>query len=1088
MRLQRILPLAALAAILMSSWTLAAQLTTARSRIVERIDESQLTRLSGNTHPLARAKYDTGRVNSDLKMTGLVLVLSRSKEQQAAFDAYSASLYDPNSPNFHKWMTPEEQGANFGPSLSDITTITNWLAGKGFSVDEVAKSHMSIRFSGTAGQVESAFHTEIHNLNVNGELHIANMSDPQIPTALAPAIVGIKALHNFFPRPQHHLGKVAARDQQTGHWMHIDSASTGAVSNTVANLLSKDGRSGVLPQFSINDSTNGQYEDVTPYDFATIYNVAPLWTAGYDGTGQKIAIAGTSGIRTADVATFRSSFGLPTSSSVNTPINISGNNQAVTVCTDTTGKVPYSSNPCELDDQIENALDVEWSGAVAKNAQIVLVSSYPESASDDTLYDSESYIINHVADSTSSVYGAKVMSVSYGLCELGMGTSGNVEYYNLWQTAYTAGIAVFVSTGDTGAAVCDAGDTSSTPALYGTNVNGMASTPYNTAVGGTDFNWGFWNSTDSHATYWNSSNATNGSNAKGYIPEVPWNGTCTNPLILGYMNTQLGTSYSAATMCNDIYTQAVYSSDSNTESWLESLLVPAGGSGGMSNCVANDSSNTSSCASQTTTGSSYGSLTLYADGWPKPSWQSGVTGIPADGVRDLPDVSFFASDGINGSAYLICVSDNHACTYSSTAETTTYYSEVGGTSASTPAMAGVMALINHKAGATQGNPNRELYSLAAAQTYSSCSTESVSSSCYFNDIDTGTIAMPCDYVDLSPNCSGNSGSYVGVQTGYSSTTGYDLVTGLGSLNVYNVANAWSGSTTVSILTPTVTVTPSTQSVSTSTAASVKVTLSGSSSAESYPAGVVSLTAGSTVLGSGTLSSGSYTFTIAAGALSAGSYTLTASYGGDSYYTSGSGTASLTETSSSGSAYSINLSPTSGSLSRSGSTTSASSTISLNSSTSYTGNVSLSCSVSTTLSSYSYAPTCSVSSAKVAMTAGTAASTPTLSVYITTTSALDYPALPGRNWKALGGGAVLALLFFVSVPMRWKKWKSLVGALLLAVAFGLVSGCSGSTSGSSSGGGSSSGTTAGSYTITVTGTGDDSNKTTATATYTLTVGS
>jgi subtilase family serine protease len=822
-------------------------------RIVDKIDESNLVTLKGNTHPLAKAKYDTGRVSSSLPMSGLVLVLSRDAAQQAAFEKFVASQYDSSSPNFHHWLTPEQVGENFGPSETDITTISNWLAGHGFTVDEVSKNRLSIRFSGTAAQVESAFHTEIHNLEVKGVAHIANMSDPQIPAALGSTVVGVKALHNFFPRPLHHLGNTVTRDTATGKWKRSTTASSGA---TPAALKA----SGVRPQFGVNGTYEGTsylVEDVAPYDFATIYNVLPLWNAGIDGTGETIAIAGTSSIKTSDVTTFRSTFGLPTTGTANTPKLQSGNSEALNVCTSTS-----SSALCTIDDQIENALDVEWSGSVAKNAQIVLVSSYPSSSSDDGLYDSESYIVNHISDSSSPVYGARIMNVSYGECELGNGTAGNVEYYNLWQTAASEGIAVFVASGDSGAAACDQGMDSEYgvpwPAEYGLSVSGLASTPYNTAVGGTDFNWCSLTATECTASpYWNSTNnSTTGASAIGYIPEVPWNDSCASSLSVdflesyfsGYTYTMSGSATSvtdAETGCNAVvyYEQDIYQSDSE----LLDIVDTVGGGGGKSNCVVNDGTNVSSCITSTaSTGSSYGSITLYEDGWPKPSWQSGVTGIPTDGVRDVPDVSFFASDGfLSSSAYLICVSDEAACTYSSKTEPSAQ--EVGGTSVATPAMAGVMALINQKAGTTQGNPNAELYTLAAAQTYGNCSAESVttSSTCYFNDIDTGNNATPCDdgYYNngtASPNCTvthTGDADGIGILTGYSAGTGYDLATGLGSLNVYNVVEAWPASSTK---TATYTLSASTASPSTvspGSSATSTITLNGSNS---Y-AGTVTLT-------------------------------------------------------------------------------------------------------------------------------------------------------------------------------------------------------------------------------------------------------
>jgi len=212
---------------------MAQQFAAPTVRIVNRIDESSLVTLKGNTHPAANAKNDVGRVSPTLPMTDLILVLSRDPAQQAAFDKFVASQYDPASPDFHQWLTPEQVGANFGPAESDVTSITNWLSGHGFSVDQVTKDRLSIRFSGTAAQVESAFHTEIHNLTVRGVAHIGNMSDPQIPAALAPVVVGVKALHNFFPRPLHRMGSKVTRDAATGKWARIGNAITPAAARSV---------------------------------------------------------------------------------------------------------------------------------------------------------------------------------------------------------------------------------------------------------------------------------------------------------------------------------------------------------------------------------------------------------------------------------------------------------------------------------------------------------------------------------------------------------------------------------------------------------------------------------------------------------------------------------------------------------------------------------------------------------------------------------------------------------------------------------------------------------------------------------------
>ena len=197
MRLARSLSLPALAFPLLCggaamAQAVAAHLVAPTVRIINPINENDLVTLKGNTHPLANAKTDRGRVRPDLPMTDLILVLSRSPEEQTAFDKFVESQYTPGSVNFHHWLTPEQVGTEFGVSATDIATISIWLSAHGFSIGEVTKDRLSIRFSGTAAQVESTFHTEIHNLEVKGVQHIGNMSDPQIPAALTPAVVGVK--------------------------------------------------------------------------------------------------------------------------------------------------------------------------------------------------------------------------------------------------------------------------------------------------------------------------------------------------------------------------------------------------------------------------------------------------------------------------------------------------------------------------------------------------------------------------------------------------------------------------------------------------------------------------------------------------------------------------------------------------------------------------------------------------------------------------------------------------------------------------------------------------------------------------------
>jgi len=924
----RFLPLCVLASALLSSTALMAQQFAPTVRIVEKIDDSQLVTLKGNTHPAASAKNDRGRVSGSLPMTDLILVLSRSPEQQAAFDKFVTSQYDSSSPSFHQWLTPDQVGAQYGAHETDIATITNWLTGHGFTVSQVTKDHLSIRFSGTAAQVESAFHTEIHNLEVKGVAHIGNMSDPQIPEALSPVVVGVKALHNFFPKPLHRMGSGVTRDSASGKWMRNGSR----VADTAKLSLGEKAKAGLhgqaaRPQFGIPvsaNSGNNSYlvEDVGPYDFAAIYNILPLWNKGIDGTGQTIAIAGTSDVNENDIDTFRTFFGLPAYTSAEKPQIVHPNPSLPGG--DDPGICTNASTTCSLDDLEENSLDVEWTGSIAPHAQIILVTALSQSATDDSLYDAESYIVDNVT--------ARSVNVSYGECELGEGTSGNTQYNTLWQDAASEGIAVFVAAGDSGSASCDDGGDeggNNLPYLaeFGLSVSGLASTPWNTAVGGTDFNWCPMTDAQCVASpYWSTTNnATTGASALGYVPEIPWNDTCTSPFALKWMENFWSGTASVTdneTGCNAFVDFAI-DLENNNQGGLLYLVDTVGGSGGASNCTSSDGATVASCTG----------------GYPRPSWQAGVTGIPSSpSTRLIPDVSFFASDGfLSSSAYLICVSEateDSSCTYDTDAEP--FAEEVGGTSVATPAMAGVMALINQMTGAAQGSPNAELYKLASQQTYSACSAETVtnSSKCYFNDIDAGTsganplpaagtIAMACDdgeynFGVVSPDCAvtdpGDAGG-AGILTGYSSGTGYDLATGLGSLNVANVVNAWPATVGTSAVTVTVTpgLNPVTASQSLGVTGTVTGTLETSTNVNVAPTGLVTLTAGTYTASMALSSTGTYSFTVPGNSMTAGTDPLMVNYSGDVNYAAENGTASETVTETAPLTPTITVSPASSTL-------------------------------------------------------------------------------------------------------------------------------------------------------------------------------
>jgi subtilase family serine protease len=693
-----------------------AQTAPTASRITQAVDEANLTVLKGNTYYLARAEFDRGAAPASLPMNRMLLILQRSPEQESALEQLLDQQQDHASPNYHQWLTPQQFGQQFGPSDQDVEKITSWLQSHGFQIAPLSNGRTVNEFSGTAGQVQEAFHTSIHKYsvpNATGTLedHWANSTDPAIPAALAPVVLGINTLHNFPRKPMHVVSGVYKKNKATGETNPVN------------------------PEFTFTCGTNQSNQPVScyslgPYDFATIYNVLPLWNGSpapvIDGTGQTIAIIGETDVDMKDIENFRSLFGLP------------ANDPVVILDGPDPGVVPG--------DETESDLDLQWSGAIAKGATIKFVTS----ASTNTTLGvdlSAQYAVDHNV--------ASVLSESYGICELGLGTAGNQFYNAVWQQAAAQGITAFVSAGDSGSAGCDSQDNPSpAPSEYGLQVNGFASTPYNVAVGGTDFN-----DLSNPATYWNTTNnATTQLSAKSYIPEVPWNDSCTSQALVFY-----GYPNNALENCND-------------QQLLGINVFTVGGAGGKSACTTNDGQHVSSCAG----------------GYTKPLWQTG-TGVPDDGKRDIPDVSLFASGGFyTNSFYIVCEADQTQGVYCDQDPQSLDFLGVGGTSASTPSFAGIMALVNQKTASRQGNANYILYKLAAQSGASCTSSGTPASTCIFYDITTGTNAMPCDDTGAAPvNCGAPGSAGIGILTGYNSTAGYDLTTGLGSVNAANLVNKWS---------------------------------------------------------------------------------------------------------------------------------------------------------------------------------------------------------------------------------------------------------------------------------------------------------
>jgi subtilase family serine protease len=622
-----------------------------RDRVPRDIGAGQMVALKGNVHGLAQSRSDLGRVDASKMLHGVTLVFRPSVAQQQDLDNLLAQQQDRSSPNYHKWLTPSQFADRFGMTTADIQRVVSWLQSQGFAVTSVSNSRNEISFDGTVSQVEVVFQTEIHNYLVNGEIHFANATDPSVPAALAGSVLAIGHLHDFAPKP-----RAIARP-------HLTSYVSGN-------------------------------HFVTPDDFATIYDVAALYSGGSDGTGQKIAIVGQSSVATADLKNFRSAAGLPAST------------VQMTVLPATT------STRC-AGDEGESDLDIEWAGGVAKNATIIFV--YAGLSSGDTCTNRNGKNVWDALDYAVQNKVAPFISTSYGFCEggatgqTGVGQAFAQQVQQWAQQANSQGQTIVSASGDSGAADCDGAVKSATQGLA---VDVPSSIPEVTGMGGSEFSGdaagtvtGTAPNTNAGATtFWSGTSGSTDaiSSALSYISEVAWNET----------------------------------------------------------------------AATGTLSASGGGASIF---FTKPAWQTG-TGVPADGKRDVPDLAISSSPNHDG--FLVCSEDasdgsiQASCTSGFRTGSGGTFNVVGGTSVAAPTFAGILALINQSLGTVGlGNVNPNLYSFAA-------STPSA-----FHDVTSGNNMVPC--TSGSINCPSGT-----TQIGFSAGTGYDQVTGLGSVDANKLATAW----------------------------------------------------------------------------------------------------------------------------------------------------------------------------------------------------------------------------------------------------------------------------------------------------------
>jgi subtilase family serine protease len=690
-----------------------------------KVDESKLVVVPGNTHPSMFKGIDLGPLPDSTPILDRQLALHRSPERSAAAAAFIARQQDPTSSDYHQWLTPEQVGERFGVDPTDVEAVSGWLQSHGFKINKVFPNRLQISFSGTAGQIRETFHTQLHALVVDGETHYGNVEDPQIPEGLLPVVLGVAQLHDFLPEPMVRNTGPIHRPANSGTWVR-DSH----------------------PEFSITDGSSTFYA-LAPTDVGTIYNMSSLWTGSYRGKNQLIAVVGQSDIATAsDVTTFWTAMGVTGGSSA-------PSNGAVTWSTIHPGGC---TDPGENSAEGEAALDVEWSGAIARDATIELAT-----CSQGAFYAAEELI-------ALSSGRPNIINVSFGACESTFGATNTATVGTWWDSAVMEGISVFVSSGDQGSAGCDTG--SATIATKGLAVNALGSSQYNLAVGGTDFadTYDAGKSGPAVSKYWSAPyTASPFGSALGYIPEIPWNGTCASQLLINYEGSSV--AYGASGFC--------------TTSTGQKFLEPTGGGGGVSIDVS------------------------------QPSWQTGVTGLPTSsgGPRYLPDLSLFAANGLWSHFYVYCMTDatqgGGPCTFTSGADAVAL--GAGGTSFASPEMAALQAIINQSTGKQWSLPGTQYYALAAADQAAgrACNSDvgapasayvpggsSISSACNFHDITLGDIDQPCSkgsdcYQPVSKTEPGAlSMSLRDFDTAFAATTGWDYATGLGTVNAANVVANW----------------------------------------------------------------------------------------------------------------------------------------------------------------------------------------------------------------------------------------------------------------------------------------------------------
>ncbi len=808
-----------------------------------------------NHHPLwANPANSIGLAPANLSLNELTLVLSRSPQQEEAIQQFLADQQNPASPDYHHWLTPAEVGEHFGLSDQDIASISGWLQSQGLHVNWVAPSRIFIGFGGTAADIGRAFQTEMHYYSVNGAQRISVNSDPMIPTALVPTIRAIRGLYTIDEHPAHHISVA-------------ESAS---------------------PQLT---TSNGNHF-ITPSDFDAIYDVP----AGFTGAGMTIGIVSWSRTNSADFDNFKSKTGATFADPIEVVPTAYGGVDPGPALT-----APPSGSSSTLAGQEEATLDVVRAGSVAPAASLLLVVASPAGTNNGVGADAQ-YLVN------STPVPAQVMSISFGACESSAGPSGVAFWNTLFQQAAAEGISVFVSSGDSGASGCDVAFSAPPASPKANSPNYICSSSYATCVGGTQFA-----DTTSPSTYWSSANSSGFLSALGYIPEGGWNepidftvtpnvvqvaasgGGVSN--VIATPSWQTGTGVPAARAGR--YTPDVSFSASSHDGYFACMAAISGGG-----CV--------------TSGGSFSFVIFSGTSAAAP----GMAGVAA-----LIDQKLGAAQGNLNQALYSTASGFPAAFHDVTIAT----SGVSGCSVNIP------SICNNSIPNATGNGAQAGFLVGAGydevtglgsldvQAFLNNFTTKIAPTVTVNLSATSITTVQGLNVTISVNgASGNptptgsliltSGSYASAATVLSSGSASinipagSLAAGTDILSAYYTPDAASSATysnssglnsvSVSLTSPTVTVSLSSANITTAQPLTVALAVSGGTGSLP-PTGTITLSGGGYSTGPVTLTSGDASITLAAGLLAVGADTLTAVYTPDTQgyltYLAAQGSSSVTVT-------------------------------------------------------------------------------------------------------------------------------------------------------------------------------------------------